>query len=241
MVAQSPDGLMSLIDTLPRRLRPDAKPDEAVKNACSRRSTTSSILAGPTLFNLTFVFGTFCTLDGGRPPSRLLSAPRPAARGFSAVTKFSLRCRPSSLTGTAFPPPDQRAFRVALRFPAAFGTMRSSDSCRVIDFRPFVLRPAASAEPGRSHWVRPKDFVTIPSPIRPWNQRISGLRRCSPTCPPRTPHGASLSLETITHLRLLPDTPSRVPVTLAGPGSLWCSRSVPLPHRCQVPFVRALG
>ena len=29
MVAQCPDGLMPFIDTLPRRLRPDAKPDEA--------------------------------------------------------------------------------------------------------------------------------------------------------------------------------------------------------------------
>jgi hypothetical protein len=38
-----------------------------------------------------------------------------------------------------------------------------------------------------------------------------GFCRCVPTCPPRTPHGASLSLETVAHLRLLLDTPSRVP------------------------------
>jgi hypothetical protein len=53
--------------------------------------------------------------------------------------------------------------------------MRISDSCRVIDFRLFVLRSTAFAEPGRSHWVMPKDFATISSPPRSWLQRILGF------------------------------------------------------------------
>ena len=56
----------------------------------------------------------------------------------------------------------------------------------------------------------PRDFATISSPIRTWHRRILGSRRREPTCPPRAPHGASLALETVTHLQLLPDTPSRV-------------------------------
>ena len=87
----------------------------------------------------------------------------------------------------------------------------------------------------------PRDFASISSPIRTRHRRISGLHRWEPTCPPRTPHGASLSLETVAHLQLLLDTPSRVPGSLSVPRSSWYSRSAPLPHRCRIPFVRAPG
>ncbi len=39
----------------------------------------------------------------------------------------------------------------------------------------WVLRPTAYAEPNRSRWVRTLDFVTIPSPVRPWHRRIPGF------------------------------------------------------------------
>jgi hypothetical protein len=53
--------------------------------------------------------------------------------------------------------------------------MRSSDSCRAIAFRPFVLRATVNAEPDRPRWVRPADFAPIPSPLRPHHQRRSGF------------------------------------------------------------------
>ena len=41
--------------------------------------------------------------------------------------------------------------------------------------------------------------------------RILGFRCRGPACPPGLPYGASLSLETVTHLRLPPDLPSQAP------------------------------
>ena len=52
--------------------------------------------------------------------------------------------------------------------------------------------------------------MTIPSPLHPQYRRILGLCRWRPTRPLRMPLGASLALDTVTYLRLLPDTPSRV-------------------------------
>jgi len=95
-----------------------------------------------------------------------LSDPR-SERRFSAVPKFSTSCWSSPLTGTAFPPPRRTIPRVWTGFPRPSGTMQSSDFCWAISLRPFVLLLTAFAGPSRPHWVRPRDFVTIPSPIRP--------------------------------------------------------------------------
>ena len=126
-----------------------SRPRGSQRQTKLRRGVDGSILAGPTLFSLLFAFRAFCSRDVDRSISLLHSAPR--CRGFSAVAKFSLCCRSSSLTGTAFPPSDIRVFRVWPRFPGAFGTMRSSDFCWAIGFRlssydlPLSRSPAALA------------------------------------------------------------------------------------------------
>jgi hypothetical protein len=174
-----------------------------------------------------------------RSPSLLLSDLR--CRGFSAATKFSLCCRSSSLTGTAFPPPDLREFRVWLRFPGAFGTMRSSDSCWVIGFRLCILRPTAFAEPSSSRWVMPKDFATTSSPLRTWYQRILGF-----VAGGRLAHHARLtalrfhSKQSRTY-GFFRTPPHGSPQILTNPGSTCHFRPAPLPHRCRIPFVRAPG
>ena len=53
----------------------------------------------------------------------------------------------------------------------------------------------------------------------------------------QTPHGASLALDTVAHLRLPPDAPSRARWGCA-PARTWCSRSTPLSPRCRVPSAR---
>jgi hypothetical protein len=60
------------------------------------------------------------------------------------------------------------------RFPEASGTMQFSDFYGAIDFR-FTYDLPLLAEPRRSHWVMPKDFASISSPLRPWLQRKLGF------------------------------------------------------------------
>jgi len=55
---------------------------------------------------------------------------------------------------------------VSTGFRRPCGFMQSSDFCRVIAFRPFVLRATTCAEPDRSHWVRTINFTTILSPLQ---------------------------------------------------------------------------
>ena len=136
-------------------------------NASSRRSITSSIVAGPACLALLFGFD---AVRGFRPDRSLRSSrPTPrSTRGFSVVPKFSSSCRSSPLTGIAFPPPWCSSPRVWVEFPRPSGTVRSSDFCWVIGFRLSVLRPTVAATgPSRPHWVRPGDFVIVSSPIRP--------------------------------------------------------------------------
>jgi hypothetical protein len=182
-----------------------------------------------------------CSLDWDRSLSCLPSATR--LRAFPAVAKFSFSCRSLALTGTAFPPPALRVFRVAPPFPEAFGTMRFSDSCWVFGFHLFILHPTSHRFRGiqqvslgnarRRLACLAVSTHTVPANI--------GLRRCPATYPPRTPLDDSLSLGTVEHLWLLLNTPSRAPRSFAGSGSPWCSRVVLLPHRCRNPFVRVPG
>jgi hypothetical protein len=129
--------------------------------------------------------------------------------GTSAVPKSICSARIRSLTGTAFAPPTLASRRVGPRFRAAFATTRCSDFCWVIAFRSFVLRATTSVEPSRSPWVRRSDFATIPSPVRAatdgFRATVAGgqlARRARLT-------SASLSLDTVAHLSLPPDVPSR--------------------------------
>ena len=64
---------------------------------------------------------------------------------------------------------------VGADFHQPSGTMQSSDFYWAIGFRLLVLRPTALTEPSRSHWVKPRNFVTHPSPLRLWHRRISGV------------------------------------------------------------------
>lgn len=87
----------------------------------------------------------------------------------------------------------------------------------LLGLRNFVLSSSVLplifiAEPRRTPRVRFTDFVTVPSPLLPRGyERISGGRCRRTACPPGQPYGASLSLETVTHLRLPPDLPSQAP------------------------------
>jgi len=76
-------------------------------------------------------------------------------------------------------------------------------------FRHFLRGPTARAEPSRSLQVSPRNFEAIPSPLRTWHQRILGFVAARRLSRHVTPHGASLSLETVSHLWLPPDLPSR--------------------------------
>jgi hypothetical protein len=85
----------------------------------------------------------------------------------------------------------------------------------LLGHRPSSLGPPAyrpQAEPSRSPGVRRRDFVVIPSPLRPLTQRQeSGFAAGRQLARQRAPYGASLSFATTTHLWLLSDPPSRKP------------------------------
>jgi hypothetical protein len=183
-------------------------------------------------FLLLFGFGSANRTAWVRSQAALPSAPM--SMGTSAVPKSSRSDRSRSLTGTAFAPPT-RTRRVGPRFRAASATTQCSDFCWGIAFRSFVLRATTSVEPSRSPWVRRSDFATIPSPIRTRLPTDFGLRCWGPTYPPRSPHGASLALETVAHLSLPPDIPSRArrgagpQRGLGAPGQRPCFFSVEFP------------
>jgi len=98
---------------------------------------------------------------------------------------------------------------VWLRFPTTSGTMRSSDFCWVIDFRfhPTIYRFRGTQQISLGNTKRLCHHPAATTPTAPTN---IGLRRCPPTCPLWMPYGNSLSLDTVAHLRLLLDSPSRV-------------------------------
>ena len=73
----------------------------------------------------------------------------------------------------------------------------------------------------------PRVLTAIPSPLHPWCQRILGFIAARRLTPHGMPYGASLSLETVVHLKLLPNIPSRVPIALRF--------SVRLGAPCQCP------
>ena len=123
--------------------------DATFSNASRSRFVTSSIVADGIGSLLCFDLGTARAAGTGRPVSAAPTDPRACAFGYSAGSKRSSSCPVRSLTGTAFPPPAGSSFRGATVFRRPCGTLRSSDFCRAIALRPFVLRATALAEPGR--------------------------------------------------------------------------------------------
>jgi hypothetical protein len=166
------------------------------------------------------------------------STPETLASEFSAVAKSSPSCHDCSLTETAFPPPGRSAPRVGVDFRRPCGTTRSSDFCWVIGFRSLVLRPTTCVEPSRSHWVRPTDITTIPSPLRPQLRRISGfVAACRLTRCRRLTALRFRSKRSCTYG--FHQTPPRGNLAHAATRSFRCSGTAPLPPRCRVPSVRA--
>ena len=84
-------------------------------------------------------------------------------------------------------------------------------------------------QPHRSHWVSSTDFVIRSSPIHMHIPTDFGFRHCELTHPAHMPYGASLSFARLTHLRLLPHTPSRAS---QRSNSLWPSRGYPQQCTC---------
>jgi len=114
---------------------------------------TSSIVADGTVFFLFLGFGTAHAAGGDRSPPAAPSVLPARAGRLSAVPRNSPSCPVRWSTGTALPPPRRSTPRVGTAFRRSFGTVRSSDFCRAIAFRPLVLQATARAEPGRSPWV----------------------------------------------------------------------------------------
>lgn len=81
--------------------------------------------------------------------------------------------------------------------------------CWVIGFPPCVVRPTAIAGPNRPPRVRSDRFRHDPVANTSAPPTDIGLRRWGPTHPVRMPYGALLSFDTVPHLWLPPDLPSR--------------------------------
>jgi hypothetical protein len=136
-------------------------------------------------------------------------------RGFLADIS-ALLGNESSLPSTfvavdAFPP---RLSRLRPSFDGSCGTARRSLFCWAFGTSSLVLgstadfhRGAQQNSSGKIHRFRHHPVATTATRIR----TDLGLRCWTPTHPPGQPYGASLSLETVTHLRLPPDLPSQAP------------------------------
>jgi hypothetical protein len=117
----------------------------------------------------------------------------------------------ASSTGAPFPPREASPFPVTSAFRRTCGTSRRSDFCWAIVssfFRPPSFRTHRHGAQQISR-VRHTDFATIPSPLRLHLRRESGFAAARRLTQMRTPYGASLSFDTVAHLRLPPDIPSR--------------------------------
>jgi hypothetical protein len=145
----------------------------------------------------------------GTVPSSLPSVP--LMRIFSLRIDHLLIPILSSTTGTAFPPLGSQTPKFCYGFPqlpVLCDPLISAGSL-VFVFRPTTYRFRGAQQISLGNARRFCNYLVASTRVAPTN---IGLRRWRPTYPPRTPHGASLSLETVTHLRLLPNTPSRASV-----------------------------
>ncbi len=183
--------------------------DTTFNSAAVKRLTTSSIVTGVTFSTLTIASGT----PAFASPDRSTDARRAAPFGFSAVAIGRRSCPAVCSTGIAFPcPPGLDPARSAGITPPSSST-RSSDFCRAISLRSFILgHTGLTAGTRQISWGKTlrfrRDHVanTLLGTDR---NRASLLAASSPTR--RTPYGASLSFATTTHLWLPSDPPSRKP------------------------------
>jgi len=181
-----------------------------------------------TLFGCLRSFAPFAVRCGSVPS--LLPRPRVAAS--FRLLEFSLCCRPSSLTGTAFPPPVKRVSGFGPGFPG-FRYHSSSDSCwaSVFVFSSYDL-PLSRNPAGL---VGNQEIRGRLSPIRTPLQRI-----LASSWEPTYPHAPSRRFAFARN-----DHPPTLFWTLSRfrplASLLACIQAVPLPHRCRIPFVRAPG